>query len=112
MEMFLMGLCMSVFGLGIAAVAFGAATRSKSSDSAPQPELPLVKAVAPAHFFSDRVTAPPPVPVAVSPRQVPIEVLLLQIENHVRMEQAAAEVFIAFPTQARLHSKTTSPFVN
>jgi len=112
MEMFLMGLCMSVFGLGIAAVAFGAATRSESSDSAVQPELPLVKAVAPARFFSDRVAAPPAVPVAVSPRQVPIEVLLLQIENHVRMEQAAAESFLAFPTQAMLHSKTTSPFVN
>jgi hypothetical protein len=112
MEMLLMGLCMSVFGMGVAALAFGAATRSKSSDSAVQPELPLAKAVAPARFFSDRVTAPLTVPVAVSPRQVPIEVLLLQIENHVRMEQAAAEVFIAFPTQARLHSKTTSPFVN
>ncbi|HMD18367.1 MAG TPA: hypothetical protein VKH18_17000 [Terriglobales bacterium] len=112
MEMFLMGLCMSVFGFGIAAAAFGAATRSKSPNSAVQPELPLVKAVAPARFFSDHVAAPPAVPLTVSPRQVPIEVLLLQIENHVRMEQAAAEVFIAFPTQARLHSKTASPFVN
>jgi len=43
---------------------------------------------------------------------VPIEVLLYQIENHVRLEQAAAESFVAFPTQALLHSKTTSPFVN
>jgi hypothetical protein len=37
---------------------------------------------------------------------------LLQIENHVRMEQAAAESFLASPTNAQLHSKTTSPFVN
>lgn len=108
MEMLLMGLCMSVFGLGVAALAFGAATRSESSDSAVQPEVPLVKAVAPARFFSDRV----PVPPAVLPRQVPIEVLLLQIENHVRLEQAAAESFVEFPTHALLHSKTTSPFVN
>lgn len=110
MEMLLMGLCMSVFGLGIAALAFGAATRSQSSDSNSkvQPQLPLVQAVAPAHFFSNRVVVPP----VVSPQQVPIEVLLLQIENHVRMEQAAAEMFLAFPSQARLHSKTTSPFVN
>jgi hypothetical protein len=43
---------------------------------------------------------------------VPIEVLLLQIENHVRMEQAAAESFLKSPTQTLLHSKTTSPFVN
>ena len=112
MEMLLMGLCMSVFGLGIAALAFGAATRSVSSDSVVQPQLPLVKAAAPARFFSDRAGATPTVPPVVSPQQVPIEVLLLQIENHVRMEQAAAEMFLAFPSQARLHSKTTSPFVN
>jgi len=36
----------------------------------------------------------------------------MQIENHVRLEQAAAESFVEFPTQALLHSKTTSPFVN
>ena len=112
MEMLLMGLCISVFGLGVAAVAFGAATRAESSDSAVQPQLPLVKAVAPAHFFSDRFAISPAVPPVVPARQVPIEVLLLQIENHVRMEQAAAESFVAFPTHALLHSKTTSPFVN
>jgi len=111
MEMLLMGLCMSVFGIGIAALAFGAATRSESSDSAVQHQVPLVKAT-PARFFSDRVALPPAAPPVVPPGRVPIEVLLLQIENHVRMEQAAAEVFITFPTQARLHSKTTSPFVN
>jgi hypothetical protein len=111
MEMLLMGLCMSVFGIGIAALAFGAATRSRSSDATVQPQLPLVKAATPARFFSDRAVASPTVP-AVPMSQVPIEVLLLQIENHIRMEQAAAEVFIAFPTEDRLHRKTTSPFVN
>lgn len=116
MEMLLMGLCMAVFGLGIAAVAFGAATRSESSDSPVQAQPSLVKPVVPARFFSDRPAATPTMPPVISPvippQQVPIEVLLLQIENHVRMEQAAAEVFLAFPSQARLHSKTTSPFVN
>jgi hypothetical protein len=108
MDMLLMGLCVAVFGVVVAALAFGAATRSSdSSYSAVQPELPLAKA-APARFFSDRVPRSAPVP----PFQVPIEVLLLQIENHVRLEQAAAESFLAFPSQALLHSKTTSPFVN
>ena len=111
MEMLLMGLCMSVFGIGIAALAFGAATRSRPRDSAVQPQPSLVMPVTPARFFSDRAVASPTVP-AVPTAQVPIEVLLLQIENHVRMEQAAAEVFIASPTQARLRSKTASPFVN
>jgi hypothetical protein len=110
MEMLLMGLCVAVFGMGVAAAAFGAATRSESPDSTRtvQPRLPLVNAVPPTRFFSDSFAAPPSIP----PRQVPIEVLLLQIENHVRMEQAAAESFIAFPTQAQLYSKTNSPFVN
>jgi hypothetical protein len=112
MEMLLMGLCMAVFGLGIAALAFGAATRSESSDSPVQPQASLVKPVVPARFFSDRAAAMPTMPPVIPPQQVPIEVLLLQIENHVRMEQAAAEVFLAFPSQARLHRKTASPFVN
>ena len=108
MEMFLMALCISVFGLGVAAAAFGAATRSERSDSPAQPYLPLVKAVSPTRFFSDTIAKPPAMPSG----QAPIEVLLLQIENHVRMEQAAAESFLASPTNAQLHSKTNSPFVN
>ena len=105
MEMFLMGLCLSVFGFAIAAVAFGAATREESSKPAIQPALPAVKPAA-SRFFSERVV--PTVP----PLQVPIEVLLQQIENHVRLEQAAAESFVRFPTHDVLHSKTTSTFVN
>jgi hypothetical protein len=108
MDMFLMGLCVAVVGVVFVALAFGAAMRSEPWNTTAQPELPLVKAVAPARFFSDRA----PVPTVVPPVQVPIEVLLLQIENHVRLEQAAAESFLAFPSQALLHSKTTSPFVN
>ena len=50
MEMLLMGMCVAVFGMGIAAVAFGAATRSESPDSAVQPALSLVKADAAATF--------------------------------------------------------------
>jgi hypothetical protein len=108
MDMLLIGLCLVVSGVAFVALAFGAAIRSESWNSPAQPELPLVKAVAPARFFSDRV----PISPAVPPLQVPLEVLLLQIENHVRLEQAAAESFLAFPSQALLHSKTTSPFVN
>lgn len=106
MDMLLMGLCMTFIGVAVAAMAFVAATRSKSSTPAVQPELPAVK-VAPARFFSDPVASSIP----LQP-EVPIEVLLHQIEDHVRLEQAAAEAFVAFPTQALLHSKTTSPFVN
>jgi hypothetical protein len=106
MDMLLMGLCMTFIGVAVTAMAFVAATRPSSSTPALQPELPVEK-VAPARFFSDRVAASIPLQPLV-----PIEVLLYQIENHVRLEQAAAESFVAFPTQALLHSKTTSPFVN
>ena len=108
MDMLLMVLCIAVCGVAFVALALGAAMRSDSWNSPMQPKLPLVKVAAPARFFSDRVPVSPVVP----PLQVPIEVLLLQIENHVRLEQAAAESFLAFPSQALLHSKTTSPFVN
>ena len=108
MDMFLMGLCVAIIGVVFVALAFGAAMRSEPWNTTAQPELPLVKAVGPARFFSDRA----PVPTVVPPVQVPIEVLLMQIENHVRLEQAAAESFLAFPSQALLHRKTTSPFVN
>jgi len=108
MDMLLIGLCLGVFGVVFVALAFGAAMRSESWHSTVPPELPLAKAAVPARFFSERVPITPPVP----PLQVPIEVLLLQIENHVRMEQAAAESFLASPTHDLLHRKTTSPFVN
>ncbi len=108
MDMLLIGLCIGVSAVAFVALAFGAAMRSEPRNSTAPPQLPLVKAVAPARFFSDRA----PVPTVVPSVQVPIEVLLLQIENHVRLEQAAAESFLAFPSQALLHSKTTSPLVN
>ncbi len=105
MEMFLMGLCLSLLGVAVAALTFRAATRPESSTPQVRPALPAVKA-APARFFSERGVP------AIPSQQVPIEVLLLQIEKHVRLEQAAAESFVEFPSHALLHSKTTSPFVN
>jgi hypothetical protein len=104
MEMFLMAVCISVFGMGVAALAFGAATR-KPSIPLPPPAIPVAKA-APARFF-----VAPAIPEVAS-HQIPIEALLAQIENHVRVERAAAESFVQFPTNDMLHSKTTSSFVN
>lgn len=108
MEMLVMGLCFTFIGLAVTALAFAAATRPESLRADAQPEQVAVKP-APARFFSERLTPTAPGP---APIQVPIEVLLLQIENHVRLEQAAAESFVACPTNAQLHSKTTSQFVN
>lgn len=106
MEMFLSVMCISVFGLAVAALAFGAATRSDTSAPAVQPPAPAK--AAPARFFADSAVPLIPTPTP----QVPIELLLQQIESHVRLEQAAAESFVNFPTHDVLHSKTSSPFVN
>jgi hypothetical protein len=109
MEMFLMILCISVFGLAVTALAFGAATRPEreapQEQEQPQPQ-PVVLA-APARFFARDLATP----IETRPR-IPIEALLLQIESHVRLEQAAAESFLDSPTSLLLHSKTASPFVN
>ena len=99
MEMLLMGAVLSMFGLAVTCMAFGAATRSERRDPATQ--KPAARPPLPApRFFVD------------PGRQVPIEALLLQIENHVRLEQAAAECFLQAPDSARLHSRTTSALVN
>ena len=91
--------CMSVLALAMAAVAFGAATRPERSE----PRISAQPQAKPAaRFFVESMAQP----------RVPIEALLAQIENHVRLEQAAAESFVEYPTSALLHSKTSSPFVN
>ena len=106
MDMFVMGLCFTCIGLAVTALAFAAATRQPAPPPAAQPELPAVKA-APAQFFGD--VAQPAVPLAM---QVLVQLLLERIENHVRLEQAVAESFVAYPTHDLLHSKTTSPLIN
>jgi len=107
MEMLLMGVCLSVFGLAVAALAFGAATREPER-TAPAVDVEAVRAAAqPARFFVPAAG----MPAAARPR-VPIEALLLQLESHVRLEQAAAECFLESPNAALLHSRTISPLVN
>jgi len=104
MEMLLMGAALSIFGLAVSCLAFGAATREE-----PAPKKEAVKAVpVNAGFFVDT----PTVPVAAALNRVPIEALLLQIENHVRLEQAAAECFLESPNATLLHSRTISTLVN
>lgn len=101
MEMFLMALALSLLGVAVSAGLFAAATR----DQRPFDEAPAVVAkpvVAAPQFFADRATGP----------QIPIEALLLQIEHHVRLEQAAAESFTFAPTIETLHSRTASTLVH
>lgn len=107
MEMLLMGACLSLFGLAVACIAFNAAKPREEDAPAVQPELAKAAAVAPPRFFADPVMIP-----TAAYAQVPMEALLLQIENHVRLEHAAAESFLAAPNSVLLHRRTMSPFVN
>jgi hypothetical protein len=110
MEMLLMGACLSMFGLAVACLAFGAATREPRGAEAAMPAIgkEAVKAAAiPARFFVNAPALP-----KGEWTKVPVEALLLQIENHVRLEQAAAECFLEAPNASRLHSRTTSALLN
>ncbi|HEY2017393.1 MAG TPA: hypothetical protein VGH38_28000 [Bryobacteraceae bacterium] len=102
MEMLLMGVVLAVFGLAVSCMAFGAATRDVPAEA-----KPVKAAVADARFFA----ATPTIPVSALNR-IPIEALLLQIENHVRLEQAAAECYLQSPNPSLLHSRTVSTLVN
>ena len=55
MEMFLMALCMSMFALAVAAIAFGAATQKESPASPVNQNCGQFKAAAPGRFFADKV---------------------------------------------------------
>ncbi|MGE5110672.1 MAG: hypothetical protein ACM3JB_07450 [Acidobacteriaceae bacterium] len=106
MEMFLIILLMSVLTFAVAAIGFKASERREYPSETTQPVVPALNA-APERFFAPRL-----IPTITVHSQLPIEVLLQQIEDHVRMEQAAAESFVQFPTQAHLHTKTPTPLVN
>ncbi len=71
---------------------------------AARPEKNL--AAEPQQFFAPEAQAP------VSRPQVPLEVLLAQIQRHVHLEQAAAKSFLEVPTTESLHSRTESPLVH
>lgn len=105
MEMLLMGVCLSVLGLAVMCIAFGAATRPEETQPAAEREIMVVPAN--PRFFVDDLTVP-----AAARARMPIEALLLQIENHVRLEQAAAESYLSTPTPAMLHGSTVSALIH
>jgi hypothetical protein len=110
MEMFLMAAIMSVLGAGVCAALFAAATRGERAE-APRPADQ--ESLAPRRFFASAPGAVPAAePTPAEAEMVPLEALLLRIEQHIRLEQAAAESFLHTPTGQSLHSRTTSPLVN
>ena len=105
MEMFLMAAALSLLGVAVSATLFAAATRGVDEPLALDATAKARRAAVPTRFFVAE-------PVRVPPPMVPIEVLLLQIERHVRLEQAAGESFVCAPTPESLHCRTSSPLMN
>lgn len=106
MEMLLMALSMSLLVGIVSAIAFSAAAAPAEPAPGPVERVPARPVASLPQFFVDDVAA------SVRTGQVPIEVLLLQIDRHVRLEQAAAEAFHAYPNVESLHSPTMSPLVH
>jgi hypothetical protein len=102
MEMFLMVVALSLIGTAVSAILFAAAVHN----APPPPEAPAPSPIAPdpPRFFAGTPQ--------LADSRMPIEALLLQIERHVRLEQAAAESFHDAPTIESLHSRTMSPLVH
>jgi hypothetical protein len=105
MEMFLSVLALSLVGVLVSAVLFAAAMPRPQGATSTRDAARVVHA---GRFFADDRRRE--LPTAISP--VPIEVLLLQLERHVRLEQAAAESFHWSPTPEALHMRTVSPLVH
>ena len=101
MEMFVTLVALSVVGTLVFAGLLVAASRAELPPAQPDNARFVVPA---PRFFADDLRT--------ESSQVPIEVLLLQIERHVRLEQAAAESFVDLPTRELLHSRTASPLVH
>jgi hypothetical protein len=100
MEMFLMAAAMSLLGVAVSAALFAATMR----DDEPRVEAPRLPAPEAPRFFAQ--------PAPIEMPAVPIEGLLLRIERHVQLEQAAAESFFEHPSAELLHVRSMSPLVH
>ena len=104
MLMFLSILFASVVVLALSCAVFAGVNHETEKPPEARPSLPVV--VERPRFFADAAGT------RVAQPRIPIEVLLSQIEHHVRLEHAAAESFLDIPTAESLHSRTTSPLLN
>lgn len=100
MEMFLMVLTLSLVGVLVSGILFKAATRETGTTAM---AFSPFDAVEEERFFMLRPAAPADATRATA------DALVLQIERHVRLERAAAEAFLQFPSVEALHMRTLAP---
>lgn len=102
-----MGLILLMLGLSIVlTVAQGVvlAYLWRESQDAEPPALAAAQVAASPQFFATAATAG-----AADHRDARVDMLLDQLEQHIRLEHAVAESFLLAPTPATLHRLTDSP---
>jgi hypothetical protein len=102
MEVVLAVLILGVAEVAILTAAFRMYDRAEERRAAAEKPAPFKAERRPARFFAD----PPPGATAADGR---LDALLLELERHVRLEQAAAESFLLDPTVASLHHRPSFP---
>lgn len=104
-----MGLILMLLGLAIVLTAFQGVVLAymwrESQGEATRPVDPVTR-VPPSRFFG--AAARP----ADAAEAVPLALLLQELEQHIRLEQAAAESYHWSPTVDALHKHTTSPLLH
>ena len=99
-----MVLALSLVGVLVSGVLFAAASRAAQPAERSALVAPAI-AAGEERFFMMR----PPVSTVPAGTRITADVLALQIERHVRLEQAAAERFHQFPSVEALRTPTLSP---
>jgi len=104
-----MFLMIGVIGMVVLVLGCGLFLGLREADEAPLAARGLCEGI-PSRFFAQGVEAP--VGAAGREVQVPVALLLSQLEQHIRLEEAAVEVFLQAPSVRNLHAPTTSTMVN
>jgi len=100
-----------LFGLAVVMTALQAVILaylwSETQTEGP-PALDAARVVGPPQFFHESLGRSTTQPAAGARSRV----MLQRLEQHIRLEQAAAESFHQFPTAASLHQHTASPLLH
>ena len=104
MEPILISFSICVLGVMAAVALFSVAMRGREEENgSPAPgKVPSP----PGNFFLEEATDPGSHPA------FPADALVLQLENHFKLEQEAAFAFLKGPSVDSLHARSSSPFRN
>lgn len=102
MQAILMAFAICLLGVMVTVLLFSLAMGLEQDEEEIQPAAN--SQLTPGQFFLDEALQ------AVGEAEPPTNSILLQLEQHVRREQQAAEEFLQGPSAESLHKPTDSPF--